>query len=286
MKRQKSFDASQPALYLVATPIGNLEEMTPRALTILKTVEVIAAEDTRNTRKLLTHFDIHTHLIAHHQHNEAASTRGLLSLLEAGKSIALVSDAGYPLISDPGAMMCKEVIAAGYPVIPVSGANAMLNALVASGLPAQPFLFYGFLPAHAHEQRRELAQLKEYPQTLIFYEAPHRIAKTLENMLAILGDRNCCLARELTKRHEEFIRGRISEIQAVSETLRGELVLVVAGHQKEARPTVDAGEIYRRIDEYVHEGYRSKEAIKMVADEYGIAKNEWYQRYHEYRQEK
>ncbi len=281
MKRQKSFETSKPALYLVATPIGNLDEMTPRAVEILKQVDVIAAEDTRNTRKLLTHFDIHTHLIAHHKYNETASTKGLLELLGEGKSIALVSDAGYPLICDPGETISRSVIDAGYPLIPISGANAMLNALVASGLPTQPFLFYGFLNAHSKEQRKELQALREYPQTLIFYEAPHRIEKTLANMLDVLGDRKCCLARELTKLHEEFLRGNISEIRDVCETCRGEMVLVVAGYKKEDDVALDMPAIYARVDRYVKDGCSSKEAIKRVAGECGISKNELYKQYHE-----
>lgn len=281
MKRQKSFETTDAALYVVATPIGNLSEMTPRALEILKQVDVIAAEDTRNTRKLLTHFDIHTHLIAHHKYNEAASTHGLLDLLKEGKSIALVSDAGYPLISDPGAVMTKAVMEAGFPVIPVSGANAMLNALVASGLSPQPFLFYGFLSSQMKEQRKELHSLQKYPQTLIFYEAPHRIKKTLNNMLEVLGDRECCLARELTKRHEEFLRGHISEVCEVCEACRGEMVIVVAGYQSEAREATDMSEVYTKIEQYINAGCSSKEAIKRVAGEYGFSKNELYQRYHD-----
>lgn len=281
MKRQKSLEKTGAALYLVATPIGNLEEMTPRAIAVLKQVDVIAAEDTRNTRKLLTHFDIHTKLIAHHKYNEAASTHGLLELLDAGKSIALVSDAGYPLISDPGERITKAVIDAGYPVIPISGANAMLNALVASGLVTQPFLFYGFLPSHTKEQIKELQLLREYPQTLIFYEAPHRMEKTLDNMLTVFGDRECCLARELTKRHEEFLRGQISEIRDACETLRGEMVLVVSGYQKEKDQALDMPAIYARIDRYINEGCSSKEAIKKAATECGISKNELYKQYHE-----
>lgn len=281
MKRQKSFETSTAALYVVATPIGNLDEMTPRAVEILKQVDVIAAEDTRNTRKLLTHFNIHTHLIAHHKYNEASSTKGLLEMLAEGKSIALVSDAGYPLISDPGEFISKAVIAAGYPVIPVSGANAMLNALVASGLPTQPFLFYGFLPSQTKEQIKELQSMREYPQTLIFYEAPHRIEKTLSNMLEVFGDRECCLARELTKRHEEFLRGRISEIREVAAACRGEMVLVVAGYEKDENPAWDMPAIYARIDRYVKEGCSSKEAIKKVAGESGMSKNELYKQYHE-----
>lgn len=280
MKRQKSFAFDQPSLYLVATPIGNLDEFTPRAVEVLKQVDVIAAEDTRNTMKLLTHFDIHTRLIAHHQHNEQASAKGLLEMLEDGKSIAIVSDAGYPLVSDPGQTITQLAIEAGFPVIPVSGANAMLNALVASGLPAQPFLFYGFLKAQEKERTKELLDLKYYPQTLIFYEAPHRIHKTLETMLTILGNRQICLARELTKRYEEFIRGTIAEVLEICDELKGEMVIVVEGSKEEKEPQQDMPSIQDQINHYVSGGLSSKEAIKKVAKERGLSKNDLYKEYH------
>lgn len=281
MKRQKSFDTECPALYLVATPIGNLEEFTPRAIDILKTVDVIAAEDTRNTMKLLSHFGIHTKMIAHHQHNERASALGLLQLLEEGKRVAIVSDAGYPLISDPGQIVTQVVIEAGYPVIPISGANAMLNALVASGIRAQPFLFYGFLKPQEKEQIRELMDLKPYPQTLIFYEAPHRIKKTLQHMVEIFGNRNICLARELTKRHEEFLRGTILELLEVCDELKGEMVLVVEGNKEEKDPVQDMPEIHNQINRYIEGGLSSKEAIKKVAKEHGLSRNALYKQFHD-----
>lgn len=282
MQRQKSFEQKQPCLYLVATPIGNLEEFTPRAISILKEVDVIAAEDTRNTRKLLTHFDIHTRLIAHHKHNERASAMGLVQLLQEGKQVALVSDAGYPLISDPGQVVSEIVIEAGFGVIPISGANAMLNALVASGLPAQPFMFYGFLKPQEKEMVRELQALKEYPQTLIFYEAPHRVKKTLERMLQVLGNRKMCLARELTKLHEEFIRGTISEIVDICEECKGEMVLVIAGNNDAKEQNVDMAGVHQMITDYMEHGLSSKEAIKKTAKELGLSKNELYKSYHAY----
>lgn len=281
MQRQKSFDQKQPCLYLVATPIGNLEEFTPRAIEVLKEVDVIAAEDTRNTMKLMTHFGIHTRLIAHHKHNERSSAMGLVQLLQEGKQVALVSDAGYPLISDPGQVVTETVIDAGFGVIPISGANAMLNALVASGLPAQPFLFYGFLKPQEKDMVKELHMLKEYPQTLIFYEAPHRINKTLERILHVLGDRKMCLARELTKRHEEFIRGYVSEILEVCETCKGEMVLVIAGNQGNSNKEMDLANVHQMISDYMEHGLSSKEAIKKTAKELGLSKNELYKSYHE-----
>lgn len=280
MKRQKSFEKECPTLYLVATPIGNLDEFTPRAIEVLNTVDMIAAEDTRNTMKLLSHFSIHTRLIAHHQHNEQASAKGLLQLLEEGKSIAIVSDAGYPLVSDPGQTITELAIQAGYPVVPISGANAMLNALVASGLPAQPFLFYGFLKPQEKERVKTLMELKYYHQTLIFYEAPHRIHKTLESMLEVLGNRSICLARELTKRHEEFIRGTITEILDICDELKGEMVLVVEGSKDTAEANQDMPDVQTQINKYIDRGLTTTEAIKKVAKEQGLSKNEIYKEYH------
>lgn len=281
MNRQKSFDEDRPTLFLVATPIGNLDEFTPRAIEVLRSVDIIAAEDTRNTMKLLSHFDIHTRMIAHHQHNEHASAQGLLKLLQEGNSVAVVSDAGYPLISDPGATITQLVIEAGFPVVPISGPNAMLNALVASGLSAQPFLFYGFLKPQEKEQVKELLLLKEYPLTLVFYEAPHRIKKTLERIYAVLGNRRICLARELTKRHEEFIRGTVLEVLEICDECKGEMVLVIEGNKEEKEPTQDMPEIQSQINRYIEGGLTSKEAIKKVAKEYGISKNELYKEYHD-----
>lgn len=282
MNRQQSFTAEKPTLYLVATPIGNLAELTPRAIDILNQVDVIAAEDTRNTRKLLSHFDIHTKMIAHHQYNENESAQGLLRLLAEGNNIALVSDAGYPLISDPGQCLTKKVIEAGYPVVPISGANAMLNALVASGLPTQSFLFYGFLKPKDSLQIQELGKLKDYPQTLIFYEAPHRVKKTLQNMMQVFGNREMCLARELTKRHEEFIRGTIQEIIEVADSCKGEMVLVIKGANESLEKEIDPVVLYQKITEYIESGLSSKEAIKKVAKENSCSKNELYRQYHEY----
>ena len=181
MIRQKSFENEKATLYVVATPIGNLEEMTPRAIHVLESVDVIAAEDTRNTLKLLNYFGIRTRLIAHHQHNEEQSANGLLELLRQGKNVAIVSDAGYPLISDPGSVVAKKVMEEGFNVVPISGSNAMLNALVASGMNTRHFLFYGFLKAQEKERIRELHELKYYPFTIVFYEAPHRIEKMLKS---------------------------------------------------------------------------------------------------------
>ncbi|MEE0831158.1 MAG: 16S rRNA (cytidine(1402)-2'-O)-methyltransferase [Longicatena sp.] len=280
--RQKSFEADKAALYLVATPIGNLSELTPRAIEILNQVDVIAAEDTRNTMKLLHHFGISTRMVAHHQHNEAASTEGLIALLHEGKSIALVSDAGYPLISDPGSVLAKRVIEEGYPLIPVSGSNAMLNALVCSGMDTRHFMFYGFLKSATNERIKELNELRYFPYTMIFYEAPHRLKKMLTSVYEIFGNRHICLARELTKKHEEFIHGTIEEVLNIVDELKGEMVIIVEGCQNpqpdQHQPSTN---VYEQINQYIDQGYSTKDAIKLVSKETGISRNDLYRQYHE-----
>ncbi|WP_416324970.1 16S rRNA (cytidine(1402)-2'-O)-methyltransferase [[Eubacterium] hominis] len=283
MIRQKSFETKQPTLYVVATPIGNLEEMTPRAIEVLEMVDVIAAEDTRNTMKLLTHFHIKTRMISHHQHNENQSANGLLELLEKGNNVAIVSDAGYPLISDPGSVAVKRITEAGFPVVPVSGSNAMLAALVGSGLSTQHFMFYGFLQASEKGRTSELCELKYFPYTMVFYEAPHRIKKMLTSMLEVFGNRHICLARELTKKHEEFLRGTLEEILDVVDDLKGEMVIVVEGSQNIKDDGEDAAVplVHEQIKEYIDHGLSTNEAIKRVAKERGLSRNDVYKEYHE-----
>lgn len=280
MIRQKSFDYEEnPALYLVATPIGNLSEMTPRAIEVLKMVDIIAAEDTRTTMKLLHHFDIHTHCIAHHKHNEKKSAAGLLNLLQEGKRIALVSDAGYPLLSDPGQNAVELISEAGYPVIPVSGANAMLNGLVASGLLVMPFYFHGFPSSSSTQCRKECEMLNNMNCTIVFYEAPHRIEKTLKIFLDVFGNRRICLARELTKRHEEFIRGTISEVLMIVEELKGEMVIILEGNKEESS-AFDESTIMKKVEELTSSGMSTSSAIKQVAKDFGLSKNEIYRLIH------
>lgn len=280
MNRQKSFENGRPTLYLVATPIGNLEEMTPRAINILNEVDIIAAEDTRNTMKLLNHFGIKTRCIAHHSHNEHESAKGLLNLLDEGKNIAVVSDAGYPLVSDPGQIIVQLVIEAGYNVVPVSGASAGLNALVASGICAQPYMFVGFLKTSEGERRKACLELQKIKQTMIFYEAPHRIGKTLDTFLEVFGNRQICLAREITKRHEEFIRGSISEVKEIVDELKGEMVLIVEGCKEDEACEVVFPLLQDHINQYIAQGMSTNEAIKKVAKERGLSKNEIYRQYH------
>ncbi|MBQ3273182.1 MAG: 16S rRNA (cytidine(1402)-2'-O)-methyltransferase, partial [Solobacterium sp.] len=223
MNRQKSFENDKPTLYLVPTPIGNLSEMSPRAVEVLKSVDVIACEDTRTSGQLLKHFEIKNRLITYQNFNEDPAAKGIINLLSQGHNVALISDAGYPLISDPGQRVVSEASAMGFNVVPLSGPNAMLNALVASGLVVQPFLFTGFLPAGRTDCLKKLREYRSYPMTLIFYEAPHRIEKMMKNCLEVLGDRRCCIARELTKMHEEFLRGTIRELLPELAGLKGEM---------------------------------------------------------------
>ena len=278
MLRQKSFDDTSATLFLVATPIGNLEEMSVRAINTLKEVDCIAAEDTRNTIKLLNHFEIKTKLMSHHEHNWKQSIPKILELLKDGKHIALVSDAGYPAISDPGYELVQAAIQEGYGVVPISGPNACLNALVVSGIAPQPFTFYGFLDHQDKTKKKELQALKNHQETLVFYESPYRVEKTLSIMLEIFGDRSMALCRELTKRHEEIIRGTISEIIPLCETLKGEMVLVVEG-AKEIEEQDEDVDIIAEIEKRLSQGASSKDAIKDVAKTFQLKKNEVYDLY-------
>ncbi len=279
MNRQKSFENEKATLYLVPTPIGNLQEMTPRALEILRNVDIVAAEDTRNSKKLLMAYGIDTPLMSHHEHNQQVSIPKILERLSNGESVAVISDAGYPLVSDPGQRLVQETIDHGFNVVSCSGANAAMNALVASGMSCYHYLFYGFLDSKSSKRIRQLEELKLFPYTLIFYEAPHRIEDTLKDVLEVFGDRKICLARELTKMHEEFIRGTVSEVLEVVSSLKGEMVIVVEGHQKEEE-IFDMDVCIDRVNAYIDGGMRTKEAIGMVAKEMGCKKNELYEAYH------
>ena len=280
MNRQKTFENEKPTLYLVPTPIGNLNEMTPRAIDVLNSVDVIACEDTRNSGQLLKHFGISKRLIAYQNFNEASSTKGIINLLSQGNNIALISDAGYPLINDPGQRVVSEVTALGYNVVPISGCSAFLNALVASGLIAQPFIFIGFLPPSTHDCVKKLRLYQSYPMTLIMYEAPHRIEKMLQSCLDVLGNRHVCIARELTKVHEEFIRGTISEILPIASELKGEMVVVIEGNQDDYEKDIDMGQILNMVNTSIESGMSTSAAIKEVAKQTGISKNQIYDLVH------
>ena len=276
MNRQKSFENDRATLYLVPTPIGNLSEMSPRAIEVLNSVDVIACEDTRTSGTLLKHIDIHARLIACHNFNEQSSVKGIIALMEEGKNVALISDAGYPLINDPGQRVVSEVSEMGFNVVPVSGPSAFLNALVASGLIAQPFLFVGFLPQGNGERKKKLMEYRDYPMTMIFYEAPHRIDRMLETCLEVLGDRKCTLARELTKKHEEFIRGTISEVLSIVDDIRGEMVILIEGKQTSDDDSLQEEDILTMVNTYINEGMSTKDAIKATVKATGLSKNEVY----------
>lgn len=272
-------------LYLVPTPIGNLEDMTFRAVRILQEVDMIAAEDTRNTQKLLNHFEIQTKQLSFHEHNTQERLPQLLTLLKSGQNLAQVSDAGMPSISDPGKELVKACIEAGIRVTPLPGPNAALTALIASGLTPQPFYFWGFLPRKPKEQKAVLTQLSLYPTTLMFYESPFRVVKTLEVMQTILGDRDVVLARELTKRYEEFIRGSISSVLAklALRDIKGEFVILVAGADLEnkAKATYTEAEIRAQVAEMIETGIKPNAAIKAVAQQVSQPKQAVYKIYHQ-----
>ena len=263
-------------LYIVPTPIGNLEDITLRALRVLKEVELIAAEDTRHTRNLLAHFGIKTALTSYHEHNERDKARSLVGRLKSGASIALVSDAGTPAISDPGYRIVVDAIQAGLQVIPLPGASALTTALSASGLPTDRFLFEGFLPAKPQERKVKLQALRSETATLVFYEAPHRLTDSLADMLKIFGDREIAMARELTKVHEEFRRGKLSEIVGPLDDheIKGELVIVVQGATGEA--VISDAELQVTIRHLVGEGMGVKEIAELLGERYGLAKKHVY----------
>ena len=280
MIRQKSFENEKPTLYLVATPIGNLSELSPRAADILRNVNVITCEDTRTSGQMLKHFDIHNRLISYQNFNEDPSARGIINLLSQGQNVALISDAGYPLINDPGQRVVTEASALGFNVVPVSGSSAVLNALVASGLVVQPFLFVGFLPSADNERNRRLREFRSYPMTMVFYESPHRIKKCLKSCLEIFGDRRCVLARELTKVHEEFIRGTVKEIYEIADDLKGEMVIVMEGNKDDYPKDVDYGTLITMVSEKVAAGISRSDAIKDVASVTGISRRRLYELVH------
>ena len=263
-------------LYIVPTPIGNLEDITLRALRILKEAEWIAAEDTRHTQHLLAHFGIKTALTSYHDHNERDKARLLVERLRSGASIALVSDAGTPAISDPGYRIVVDAIQAGIEVVPLPGASALTTALSASGLPTDRFLFEGFLPAKAQERKAKLQTLRGEAATLVFYEGPHRLLDSLVEMLKIFGDREIAVARELTKIHQEFLRGKLSEVvSALAERdIKGEIVIMVHGASGEVQ--VSDEELHGTIRQLAGNGMGVKEIAELLGERYGLAKKEVY----------
>jgi len=268
-------------LYLVGTPIGNLEDMTFRALRILKEVDQIACEDTRHTSKLLNHYQIEKLLVSYHEHNEMTRAPELVVALEQGARIALVSDAGMPLVSDPGHRLVAMCLRHHIPVVPIPGPSALLAALSASGLPNEEFLFVGFLPSRSGERRRALERLRIENRTIIFYEAPHRVEECIADAREILGDRSACLAREVTKLHEEFRRGKLSELTASLEArpARGEITLFIGPEDPaEARANLDSTQsLSERVDELIRQAKLDrKDALKLAAKERGLTRRAAY----------
>jgi 16S rRNA (cytidine1402-2'-O)-methyltransferase len=271
------------ALYIVSTPIGNLEDISQRALRVLGEVDLIACEDTRHTRKLLTHYGINTPTISYHEHNERERAAELLARLQGGAGVAIVSDAGTPGINDPGFRLVRLAIEDGFPVIPVPGPSALITALVSSGLPTDEFFFGGFLPAKTNARRARLAELRSLPATLIFYEAPHRIAAALKDAHEILGQRKAVVARELTKMHEEFVRGPLSELAerfSAGERVRGEIVLIIDRARGETEVTAEdsAQKVAALVAAFESEGLDHRAALKKAARQLGIPRAEAYRR--------
>jgi len=284
LKKQRSFkEKTFGILYLVPTPIGNLEDMTFRSVKTLQTVDLIASEDTRNTQKLLNHFDINVPQKSLHEHNYKERVPQFIELLQAGKSIAQVSDAGMPSISDPGHELVVACIAAEIAVVALPGPTAGLTALIASGLTPQPNYFYGFLKRKKKEQLEELTSLAYQKATMIFYESPYRLGATIENMMTVFGpERQAVVCRELTKIHEEYLRGTLAELHAyLAETpVKGECCLMVAGATEEAPPAEIVGTIIEQVDALVAEGIKPNVAIKEVAKKNGLKKQVVYNDYH------
>ena len=273
---QRSYDDS-PSLYLVPTPIGNMEDITIRSLNVLKSVDIILCEDTRESSKLLKYYDINKKLMSCHEYNEDNIKNTVVKLLNDGNNIALITDQGSPVISDPGFIVAKEVINSGYNVISLPGATAFVPALSSSGLNPSPFLFYGFLNAKSSKQKKELEKLKNYDFSIIFYEAPHRIKNTLANMLEILGDRKICIGREISKMFEEYHRDNISNLIDICDSFKGEMVIICEGNYNNA--------LYNDLSIIDHVNLYAKdmsvnEAIKLVAKERNIAKSIVYKEYH------
>ena len=287
MKVQKSFknQTTYGQLYLVPTPIGNMQDMTYRAVEILKNADFVCAEDTRNTGLLLKHFDISAKQISFHEHNAYEKIPELIALMKEGKILAQVSDAGMPSISDPGHDLVKAAIAEEITVVAIPGASAGITALIASGLAPQPHIFYGFLPRKAKQQKEFFEAKKQYPETQIFYESPYRVADTLDNMLAVYGDRKIVLVRELTELFEEYQRGCISEIleYIAQNPLKGECLIVVSGQDEiatleEISENINPAELVAQL---IEAGDKPNQAIKKIAKTYGLNRQEVYNAYHQ-----
>lgn len=281
MKRTQNFVNNKPTLYLIATPIGNLSEFTPRAIEILKEADYVGCEDTRNSKILFDHFGISTTLISCHEHNENEASEQLISYLLNGKNVCYVSDAGYPGISDPGSRLVKKALDNDINVSVVNGSSAFLTALVASGLETDHFYFHGFLASKESQRENELKEMINRKETLIFYESPHRIMKTLVSMQKIFGNRKICLCRELTKKFEEYIRGTLDELVTIDEnTLKGEMVIIVEGNKDETSSFVSDEDIMAYVNSLTEVGLSTKDAIKNASSTLKVNKNYIYKLFH------
>ena len=275
---QRNYDGDV-ILYLVPTPIGNMEDMTYRSIKVLNEVEVIFSEDTRVTQNLLRYFNISKRLISLHDHNEDKVKEEVLSYLKSGKSVAIVTDRGTPIISDPGYKTVKYVSELGYRVVGLPGANAFVPALIVSGISPQPFMFYGFLDSRYEKKKKELEDLKFFSHTMIFYEAPHRIFKTMELMLEVFGNREVSLSREISKKFESVYRGTICDLLPTLSDIKGEFVVVVSGNH-DVQVNDSNLSIIEQVDFYIHGGMKKMDAIKLVAQERNLKKNDVYSEYH------
>lgn len=267
-------------LYIIATPIGNLEDITLRAIRILKEVDLIAAEDTRHTLKLLNHLEISKPLISYHRHNEETRTEELIKELKTGKNIGLVSDAGTPGICDPGEEIIKKCIEESIKVVPIPGACAMINALITSGISTKEFIFLGFLPLNKKSRKEKLEEIKNANKTIILYEAPHKLKNTLNDLSDILQSREVVLARELTKIHEEYIRGTVKELMEKTDNLKGEMILIIEKNNKDNEEKLNSLNnltLEEHYNFYEKRGLNKKEIIKKIAKDRNVSKNEIYQ---------
>lgn len=277
MTIQKSNASAGGVLYLVPTPIGNFDDMTFRAVEILKSADYIYAEDTRVTKVLLSHFQISAPLFSYHIFNEDVKSEEIIDHLREGRKLALVSDAGLPGISDPGFLVARSAIEAGFPVISLPGPNAALTALIASGLPCDKFFFFGFLNSKPNQRKKELSALIDYPETLIFYEAPHRIQATLKDMYEVFGNRKAVIARELTKKFEEYLRGTLDEFANLVYELKGEIVIMVEGAEKTTlQKDLLELPLQEHFQYYLNNGLSEKEAMKQIAKDRNISKSGVY----------
>ncbi|MDD3128858.1 MAG: 16S rRNA (cytidine(1402)-2'-O)-methyltransferase [Candidatus Izemoplasmatales bacterium] len=275
MIRNLNYQNQKNTLYLIPTPIGNLDDITYRALKTLEEVDFLYAEDTRVTKKLLSHFKIDKLVISLHEHNEMKRFDEVIEKLQSGKDVGLVSDAGMPLLSDPGLLIVNEVIKSGFNVVSLPGANALLPGLLMSGFKTIPFVFIGFLDSKVNKRKSELERIKYYPETLVFYEAIHRFESTLESMYEVFGDREFVIAREISKTYEEIIRGSLSEYNSIGD-LKGELVIIVKGYEEKYETNLS---IVEQVDYFINSGMKKTEAMKKVSEMTNIPKNKIYQDY-------